>query len=232
MEAKVLEKNKVIALRKKGFTYSQILKLVPVSKSSISLWLKNSPLSDQEKKLLRKRKNDDISRWRLRAGASLRKAKELRNKDLFTESKIEFDRYIEEPFFQVGVSLYWAEGAKRSSTFSFINSDEDMINMMIVWIRMYLRPNESEIRLRLFTHKAFASENQENFWSKNSGIPLERFGKTIYKTQGLTVKKRPNYRGCLRIELGKVLYIRKLANWQGMLIEYYKKQGYSVGKLL
>jgi hypothetical protein len=141
------------------------------------------------------------------------------------ESKEEFAHNKNSPFFQLGIALYWAEGSKRSATFGFVNSDAEMINLMLRWIRQYLGCDESEIRMRVYTHKSFAGEKHEVVWSKWSGIPLDRFGRTIYKSQGLMVKKRVNYTGCARIELGRVKYIRKLAYWQQMLIEHYKKEG-------
>ena len=42
---KVLEKHKAIALRKSGMTISEIGKIVPVSKSTIALWVKDLRLS-------------------------------------------------------------------------------------------------------------------------------------------------------------------------------------------
>lgn len=228
MEAKVLEKNMVIALRKKGLTYSQILKQVPVSKSSVSLWLMDYPLTETEKKMLKDKKTADMTRWKIRAAASLHGAKVMRDKELYEKSKIEFEKNINEPFFQVGISLYWAEGSKRSSSFGFVNSDEDMIKLMIAWVKEYLHVEE-EIRMRVYTHKAFSGEHHDVIWSKVTGLSIERFGKIVYKSvYGLTSKKRPNYKGCVRIELGKVAHLRKMLFWQNMLVEYYKKQGYSV----
>ena len=225
MRSKVLEMEKVKSLRRQGLTYREILKQVSVSKSSVSLWLKDFPLTDQEKKILKKRKDSDISRWRLRAAASLRVARETREKILLEEAHIEFDKHIHEPFFQLGIALYWAEGAKRANMFSFINSDVEMTRLMLRWIQTYLLVGSVEqIKMRVFTHKAFEHEHHEDWWSKQCKIPLSRFGKTIFKTQnGLIVKKRPEYKGCVRIELGKASYFKKIRFWQQMLIEYYKK---------
>lgn len=224
MIAKVQERELVVALRKQGLTYRQILQRVPVSKSSVSLWLKDSVLTESEMRILKRRKDSGISRGRIRAAASLRAARELRDKSTFRVAKEEFERNKHHPFFQVGIALYWAEGSKRSSSFGFVNSDPEMINLMIRWMRQFLGCSEEEIRMRVFTHKSFAHEKHEDNWSRWSGIPSDRFGKTIYKSQGLTVKKRPNYSGCARIELGKVKYLRILAYWQQMLIEHYKKE--------
>jgi hypothetical protein len=224
MKSKVQDRERAIELRRRGYTYREILAEVPVSKSSLSSWLKGFPLTEREKRLLKNRKDQDLTRWKLRAAASLRKARELRDSQLLEEAKVNFSANVNDSFFQLGIALYWAEGTKRASSFSFINSDPEMVNLMIRWVRRFLNPAESELKLRVFTHKAFSGEGHELNWSKSTGIPLSQFGKTIYKSHaGLIVKKRPNYNGCVRIELGKVKYLRTMLFWQQMLIEYYKK---------
>lgn len=225
MRSKLSERDQVIELRRRGLTYSEILDKVKVSKSSVSVWLKDAQLTSDEKRILKKRRGSAISRRGLHAAASLRNKRILRDKELLKQARMEFQQNIGDPFFQVGVSLYWAEGAKRASSFGFTNSDVEMVKIMLTWIRKFLVISEQEIKMRVYTHKAFSGQNHELFWSKQSGIPLSRFGTTIYKThQGLVVKKRPNYSGCIRIELGKVVYLRKLLYWQQMLIEHYSKK--------
>lgn len=49
MFAKLEEKKKAIILRKKGFSYTEIIKEVAVSKSSLSLWLSKYPLTKFQK---------------------------------------------------------------------------------------------------------------------------------------------------------------------------------------
>ena len=160
MNSKVREKELAIALRRKGLTYREILERVPVAKSSISLWLKDFPLTTKEKEILKKRKNTDMTRWRAMAGAALSQRRVERDKALFLVAREEFQTAIREPLFQVGIALYWAEGAKRASTFSFINSDVDMTILMLDWVRKYLvLADENQIRMRVFTHKAFEHEH-------------------------------------------------------------------------
>ena len=49
-------KSKAIELRKQGFSYSEILKQIPVAKSTLSVWLKNVGLSKKQKQKLTKKK--------------------------------------------------------------------------------------------------------------------------------------------------------------------------------
>ena len=47
-EQKLKEKEKAIELRKQGKTYSDILRMIPVAKSTLGLWLKDAKLSKSE----------------------------------------------------------------------------------------------------------------------------------------------------------------------------------------
>jgi len=223
MIAKVQEKTKALQLRRQGYSYQDILKEVKVSKSSLSLWLNELPLTNEEESFLKTRKDSNISRGRIRAAVSNRMRRVVRDGFITRDAKREFEEKRNDPFFILGIALYWAEGAKRNWGFAFTNSDAEMMMVMVNWIEKYLGVKRVDIRARLYTHKPFAGDNSEEYWSEKTGIPMKNFGKTIYKQSGLLVKKRPDYRGCLRIELNKVLYLRKVVFWHHMLFEQYGK---------
>lgn len=219
----VLQKAMVIRLRKAGYTYREIIAKVPVSKSSISLWLQDMPLTEAEKSILKHHRDAGISRGRIRAAASLRNLREERDATLFKHAKDEYEKYRENPLFYTGISLYWAEGSKRSNAFSFVNSDPEMIVLMLEWMETFLGVSRSGIRARLYIHKPYAHENCEEYWSRQTGIPTGHFGTTIYKPTDLLVKKRPGYKGCLRIEAGGVVALRTYLYWQKMMLDDYRK---------
>ena len=220
MRALVQEKERAIQLRKNGLSYKDILEKVPVAKSSLSAWLQNLPLTPGEKEALKRRKNGNISRGRIRAGAVLHAYRLAREAALHTEAQAVFRRHAKDPIFFAGIALYWAEGSKRNATsFGFINSDPDMILFMVRWLSEYLSIPASAMRARLYIHKPYASENCERFWHQKTAIPLGNFRKTIYKPTGLLIKKRPYYKGCLRIECGGRAALLKMLFWQNMLIE-------------
>ena len=223
MNAKVREKEKALELRRRGYSYRDILREVPVAKSSLSLWLNELPLSEEERRVLKGRKDANITRGKIRAAASNRMRRIVRDGFLLRDSKREFEQHKHKPFFQLGIALYWAEGTKRSNSFGFTNADPDMIHLMLGWIREFLDPVESEIGLRLYIHRPFAGEVNESYWAEITGIPLRNFKKTVYKPGISLVKRRPGYKGCIRIELGKVKYLRKMQFWQNLLIEEYAK---------
>ena len=225
MQSKEIEKHKAIELRKQGLSYREILLQLPVAKSSLSLWFKDLPLSKEEKVVLKKRKDSNISKGRIMAAASNRKHKIARGKLYFIEAGKEFLSYADEPLFHTGISLYWAEGAKRNDSFLFMNSDSAMIDTMLKWIEKYTKYTRHDLGFRLYLHQPFVHQQWEKWWAKELQVDLSQFKKTIIKPSNLGIKKRPNYKGCLRIEVPKsTKLLIKMKFWINMMVESYKNQ--------
>lgn len=221
----VQEKEKAVQLRKKGLSYNEILEHVDVAKSSLSLWLKDFPLTNDEKHSLKDRKIGNVTRGRLRASATHTRNRLLRERGYYEEAKEEFARHALDPLFHIGISLYWAEGAKRNNQFLFMNSDDEMIEVVVTWLERYVGYKRLQLRYRLYIHKPYAYENLEKFWMNKLGVTELQFTKTIYKPTGLGIKKRPQYKGCLRIEVPKShKLLCKMKFWQSMQVECLKKQ--------
>lgn len=224
MKALVQEKEKAIALRKKGYSYKEILAQVPVAKSSLSLWLADLPLTKDEKFVLKERKNANISHGRIKAASELRKRRLERETVWLQEARQTFEMFKDEHLFNIGLALYWAEGAKRVNQWSFMNSDAEMITAMILWLSKYADIDRDNLFFRLYIHKPYAHENCEDWWTKALKVNQRQFVKTIYKPTQLGVKKRPNYKGCLKIEVRKSKgLLCKMKFWQKMLVEYHLK---------
>ncbi|KKR70130.1 MAG: hypothetical protein UU13_C0013G0010 [Candidatus Nomurabacteria bacterium GW2011_GWB1_40_7] len=202
MKTRLEDKHKAIALRKKGLTYKDIMREIPVSKSLLSGWFKFLDLSTEEEEQLRMRAKINKDNGNSRAALSNRKKRIEREKVAQQEAQKIFKKYENDPNFILGIGLYWAEGSKRTSAFQFMNSDPQMILFMIYWAKIYLKINKNNIYLRIHTHEDFKLEKYEEFWSTITKIPLEQFRKTSYKpnTHGI-FKKNPKYKGCVRIEV-------------------------------
>ncbi len=224
MKALVTLRKQAELLRKQGLTYQEILRQVPVSKSSLSEWLANFPLTNSEKHLLKKRKDSNISLGRIRAATSNRQNKIDKDKLLLDEAKVEFEKFKNDSLFHAGISLYWAEGAKRNEMFLFVNSDDEMIEMMLLWLEKFTEYSRSDMGYRLYIHQPFLQDNLELWWQKRLRATGAQFKKTILKPTNLGIKKRPNYKGCLRVEVPRSSHLlTKMKFWMNMLVEYHTK---------
>jgi hypothetical protein len=140
------------------------------------------------------------------------------------EARSIFESNEKHPFFHAGIILYWAEGSKRTNQWSFINSDEVMNEMMVLWLESFCHIERNTLRYRLYSHKLYAHEDCELWWQKKLSVEPNRFSRTIYKPSGRGIKKRPQYKGCLRIEVPKSKgLLLKMKFWQSMLVDSYRK---------
>ncbi|HEY4526999.1 MAG TPA: hypothetical protein VJK53_04115 [Candidatus Paceibacterota bacterium] len=224
MRALVREKELAVLLRKRGYSYRDILKSVPVAKSTLSDWLKDAPLTRIEKAALKRRRDGNITRGRIRAAAALSALRLKREHALLVEARAEYKRFVADPWFRTGVALYWAEGTKRHGGFAFTNSDVEMMRYMVVWTETFLKLPRINMKARLYIHKPYAHENLERYWSARLEVPMKNFRKTIYKPTGLLVKKRPGYKGCLKIIVDKTSLRLKMLFWQNMLVEEHQER--------
>lgn len=221
MAYKHIEYGHAVELRRRGFSYNEILSQVPVAKSTLSLWLKDLPLTSDEENYLKVRTDRNISRGRIKAASELRKNRIKREKIVYVNAKEEFSQFRNEHLFLLGVMLYWAEGSSKHPMFQFTNSNPTLVRFMYGWIEQYvIREKNTVIKPRLYLHKVYAGEDCEQFWANLLNIDKKDFGKTVYKPSLRQYKKNPNYKGCLRLDVGGVDNYRRMMAWKKCLGEY------------
>ncbi|OGE81333.1 MAG: hypothetical protein A2826_02125 [Candidatus Doudnabacteria bacterium RIFCSPHIGHO2_01_FULL_43_23] len=213
-------KQRAIQLRRDGKSYSEILSVIgPVSKGSLSNWLKPIKLTADQKNRILNNINNGREIGRQKGGWTNKKKREERIQAIQNRASMVFKKNMRHPLFLGGLLLYLAEGSKKMERFQFMNSDINLIKIMLEWIYIFENLKKNQIHARLYTHKIYYKKNYESFWSKNVCIPLKNFSKTIYKPSVHKVKKNPHYKGCLRIEVsGSELYW-KIMKWRDMLYQ-------------
>jgi len=208
----------------RGYTYSEIQKVIPeLPKSTLSGWLKEIKLSKNQKDRIIKRVKKKVDRGRIKGAWANRLKAQRRIKKISKEAEKEFKKHIKKSLFLVGLAFYWAEGSRRCHRFQFINSDPEIIKLMMIWLREICKVEENEIIVRLYIHKIYSKENCRQFWSKIVNIPASSFLKTVYKPSPHKIKKNLAYKGCLRIEVrGSELYW-KIQTWQKLVAKKFIK---------
>lgn len=214
--AKVQEKAQAIELRKAGLSYKEIMARIPTitSKGTLSYWCNRVTFTSEQIARIEKNMREGRDRSRFKAILANRKNRQLRDNAIIEAAQKEFNNYREDPFFTFGLALYWSEGAKAQRHFQFANSDPRLIRFMIRWIEIYLKIPKQELSLRLYSHKVYRNENCEEYWEKEIQISRKKFYKTIYKPTPHTIKKNPNYKGCFRIDIGRVAPWLKIIAWE------------------
>ncbi|MFZ5982135.1 MAG: helix-turn-helix domain-containing protein [Patescibacteria group bacterium] len=211
-------RKKAIKLRKLGYTYTQILEKVSVSRSTLSIWLRDVELTTSQKEYLYN-KSRQKNAYRL---AKLNQARRIeRTKSIIEISKKEALKMFNNPLFSSGLMLYWAEGDKSDSNeiVKFTNSDPNMISLMISWFQKIGKVEKSKIKLTLHIHELHKKSAIEKYWSKVTGIPSKHFYKTQIKKTSLGQRRNCLYNGTCSIRVNSRELFRKIKGWRLGFIE-------------
>lgn len=175
--ARKRDKDKVLALRSKGYSYSQIKEELGISKSTLSGWLANRPLSPDRIKELRdwnpRRIENFINTMRRKREHKFLIALEKAKKDIGPLSKRDL--------FISGFFLYWAEGGKtKTSSLSLGNTDPSMLKVFIKWLEL-LKISKNDLKVKLHLYKDMNINKEIIFWQKELGVGKHQFMKSYIK---------------------------------------------------
>lgn len=183
--ARYKDREKALELRQQGKSYGQIKEQLGLSKSTLSGWLKDYPLSKERIRELRNRNEQRIERFR----ETMRRKREERLDKIYKGQKEEILPMNDRDLFLIGLALYWGEGTKsRMSTLELANTDPAMIKFFIRWLTVSLKIPKKSLRVKLHLYKDMHIGEKMDYWSDILNIPLEQFQKPYIK-ETLTIKR-------------------------------------------
>lgn len=198
--ARLADREKAKSLRKQGKSYSEIKQLTGISKSTLSAWLQDMPLSRERINALRAHNPRRIERFR----ETMRTKREARLRAVYAQAKRDIGALTKRDLFVAGFYLYWGEGLKASKgTVGISNTDPALIRSFLDWSKVMHIP-KSKIKARLHLYKDMNIEEETTYWSKALVIPISCFQKPYVKDSslsGLTYKNGYGHGTCnLRFE--------------------------------
>ncbi len=201
-----------IEFRKRGFTYSEISKIVGVSKSTVSNWLAKKTFSKKVKEVNVKRAaKDNVKRIGLINKA--RKAERVVSYAQAVQSaETEYKHYKKDPLFIAGLLLYVSEGDNKDRRLiRMANARMDLHLIFIKFIVAYLGVEKQKIRFWLLLYPDLDEAVCMKRWSKYIGISPAQF----YKNQVIEgrSKKRTLHFGVGNIIIGNTVLKHKLNRW-------------------
>ncbi len=205
-------------LREKGLNYEEIAAELGVSKSSISLWVRDMPtpphLSYEES---RKRSAEGVRRYWAVEGPKREAVRAAAVAAAADEIGALSDRELR----IAGAIAYWCEGAKskpwhRSHKIVFTNSDPGLITLFLRFLQA-AGVSADQITYRVAIHETADIAAAERFWAEVTGADVSRFKKpTLKRHNPKAVRKNvgDGYRGCLVVGVlrGAELY-QKIDGW-------------------
>ena len=200
--------NKAVALRRRGFSYNEILELVPVSQGTISRWCSEIPLTEKQKKRLfnKKRFTPLIRRLMIKSAQSKKDAKNWAAEQM---TKITNSREL---LFITGIVLYWAEGTKSGGGgIELTNTDQRVIEIMMRFLIEIMLVPENKFKIIVRMGDNGDVKRAIEHWSQVTMIPLESFRKPELlklKPNSNSLKKYPY--GMCRITVNSIYLHRKI----------------------
>ena len=205
-------------LREQGFAYNQIAAQLGVSKSSVSLWVRDLPrpegLSYEE---CCKRVAEGVRRY----WAAERPVREAQREATRAAATAEIGSLSQRELLIAGAIAYWCEGAKnkpyhRHDRVTFTNSDPALITLFLRFLDA-AGVDRSMIIYRVYIHESADVTGAERFWLEVTGADPAMFRRSALKRHiPQTIRKNvgTDYHGCLRMDVRRSadLY-RRIEGW-------------------
>jgi hypothetical protein len=186
---KTSEQRRARDLRALGWSIGEIEQELHVSRSSVSLWVRDVVLDDAAVARLSTRvglgPRTSAERSRARARAT-RTAHQQEGRRLANER---------DGSYAAGCMLYWAEGAKARNSLKVINADPEVLVFFVRFLRRHFGVPDEKMRVfcNLFADHVERQTEIENFWLERLDLPRTCLRKTIVNTYSkYSQKKRQN----------------------------------------
>ena len=209
-------------MRAAGAPYPDIAAELGVSKSSVSLWVRDIVVPEE----LRQPPRDlgEISRayW---TAESLRRA--LERDRTKRNATLEIGLLNPRELLLVGVALYWAEGSKdkpydRRERVVLTNSDDRVIRVFLRWLRQLEVPDE-HIRYRLSIHESASVADALEYWARVVEVDAIQFDRPTLKThkpRTARLNVGEHYHGCLVVSVLQSAHLyQQIEGWLRGIVE-------------
>lgn len=217
---KHLLRTEAIELRQKGLSLNEISTQLGVAKSSVSIWVRNVVLTDDQKIVLREK---GFYREAVELRRTNRLVNELAKRQIVIDKATSEIRKISDTQLHLmGAMLYWAEGGKTQRMVRFANGDPEMIKIMMHYFRKICNVPEPKFRGYIHIHPHLDNLAAERYWSDVTGIPPEQFFKTYNKKNKSSQGKKDTLPyGTLDIYVLDTQLFLKIVGWvKGIFASY------------
>jgi hypothetical protein len=188
---KTAEREMARELRADGRAVTEIAGTLRVSKSSVSLWVRDIPLSDAQRDALMRRSIRYEGQWK---GAATNIARGRARRLTYQEAGRK--RVVAaSPDYIGGCMLFWAEGDKARNHVGVANSDPELLACFVEFLRNHFNVENEKMRIacNLFADHVERIVEVEDFWLKTLGLTRANLRKSmVNKYSKHSQKKRKN----------------------------------------
>lgn len=188
-DMKTEERQQARELRANGWSVREIERHVGVARSSVSLWVRDIKLSDEQRLALATR----VTEGKLKAAERKAHAARLVRRDYQEEGR----RLARERggSYAAGCMLLWAEGDKCRNAVRVSNSDPALLSFFADFLREHFSVRDEVFRVycNLFPDHLDHQHEVEQFWLTTLGLPSTCLRKSVVNRYSkYSQKKRKN----------------------------------------
>lgn len=193
-------RKKIVELRKKGATYSEIqTKLkIPIPKSTLWYWCRNVSMPRWYTQKIKRLNQESFSRARIIAWAQIKRKREEFLAGVRSRAIKSVKQLSKDDLRVILAMLYLGEGAKWNGHSGLMlgNTNPDIIRLYIKLLERCYGITHRQLKCRISYRADQDIAALERYWSSVSNIPLQNFYKTKPdpRTKGKRTKK-PGYKG-------------------------------------
>lgn len=182
---KVVEQERARQLRAEAWTLADIAAELGVSKSSVSLWVRDVAFTPRPRRTGRRREPNKLQ---------VAKAAEIER--LRREGTERVGLLSEREFLVAGLALYAGEGSKRDGEVRFTNSDPAMMAFFALWLRQFFEIDEARLRMKLYLHEGLDLDAAIEFWSQITDVPRTQFHRPYRAVPDPSIRTAKHVNGC------------------------------------
>jgi len=175
------EREKARELRRTGHSVKEICRMLGVAKSSVSVWVRDIELTEEQRLALKKH-YPGYPGQHAGSRAVAAKYRELRRQ---YQEEGRAKAREGDPLHLAGCMLYWGEGEKGRPSLSLANSDPDMMLFYLRFLLNSLQVEKDKIILRIICYlgNGMTTEEIEDYWLQTLELPKNCLRKTIINVQ-------------------------------------------------
>lgn len=204
-------KEEDMVLRKQGTSMTIIERNLGIARSTLSNWLRDVPLTEQQRTKLMRNSQDGWAKARVNAVKAHRVQKAQRLLKARREATETLDRIelTDEVLDLAFAMLYLGEGAKNGTT-SLASSDPVILRFVLTVLRRNYGVTPMMLRCDLHLRMDQDADELKAHWSGQLGVPIERFKYVAFDKRSEGKPTYDHYKGVCVLTVGNIAIQRKL----------------------
>jgi hypothetical protein len=186
-------------LRRLGWTYSEIMELIPVPKGTLAGWCREIRLTEGQIADIRARRPAGV-RTGIPVDTQRKRRQEVER--IRESAHIEVKELLSDPLWLTGTVLYWAEGDKSTRRLALVNTDPVVLRAFVSWVRRF-HDHQAEFVGALHLHEGNNDDEARRHWASTLDLEGLRFDKTYVKPAGTGHRKNHLEHGICRLRVSR-----------------------------